>query len=289
MKLTRHDAAMLFVALIWGANFTVTKLAFAELSPLAFTALRFIAGSALLLAVVRAVEGPLRLPRGVMFWRLVGLGLIGNTLYQLGFVFGLDRSTATNTSLIISASPAAVAVLGGALGLERTTPRVRVGIALGLAGVAVVILARAHGSLRIAPGDLFSVGALACWSVYAVGLRTVEDVSPLQITAWTTVAGTPFLVLAAIPDLRRVRWAALDVRAWGGLAYAVVLSLIVGYLLWNRSVRAVGATRTAIYMCVTPLVALLVAWAALGETPSLWHPLGGALIAAGVLLTRARS
>ena len=284
----RHDAAMLFVCLIWGANFTITKLAFAELPPLAFTALRFAAASVLLFAVVRVVEGPIAVPRGALLWRLAGLGIFGNTLYQLGFVLGLARSTATNTSLIISASPAVVAILGTALGIERTTARIRWGIALGLAGVAVVVLARSGAALRAGPGDLFNVGALLCWSIYTVGLRRVDGLSPLQVTAWTTLLGTPGLVLAGIPELSRVRWSAVDVRGWGGLAYAVVLSLIVGYLLWNRSVRAVGGTRTAIYMCVVPLVALLTAWAALGEQPSILHPIGGALIVAGVLLTRLR-
>jgi drug/metabolite transporter (DMT)-like permease len=284
----RHDAAMLLVCLIWGANFSVTKLAFARLSPLAFTALRFLAGSALLFAVVRLVEGRGELPRGPLFWRLFWLGIVGNTLYQLGFVLGLARSTATNTSLIMSASPAAVAILGAALGLERTTARVRWGIALGMAGVAIVVLARAGASfgLRAGNGDLLTLVALACWSIYTLGLRGLEGLSPLRVTAWTTYAGTPGIVLAGIPDLLKVDWRGLGWGVWAALGYATALSLILGYLLWNRSVRAVGGTKTAIYMCVTPLVALLVAWAVLGERPTPLHPIGGALIAAGVLLTR---
>ena len=86
--------------------------------------------------------------------------------------------------------------------------------------------------------------------------------------------------------MRRVHWAAVGPAGWLGLAYAVVLSYIVGYLLWNRNVRAVGATRTAIYMCVTPLVAALIAWAVLGEQPGPLHAAGAAMIVSGVLLTK---
>lgn len=282
----RHDAAMLLVCLLWGANFAVTKMAFTELPPLAFTALRFASGSVLLLLVVRLVEGRIEVPRGPVLWRLAWMGFFGNTLYQLGFVLGLANSTATNSSLILSASPASVAVLGAALGIERTGARARWGIALGIAGVALVLLARAGWTLQVAPGDLLTIGALLSWSIYTLGLRRLGELSPLQITAWATLAGTPGIVLAGIPELTRVRWSALEVRAWGGLSYAVVLSLIVGYLLWNRSVRAVGATRTAIYMCVTPMVAVLAAWIALGERPTFLHGIGGVLIVAGVLLTR---
>jgi drug/metabolite transporter (DMT)-like permease len=286
VKSLRNDAAMLLVCLIWGANCTVTKLAFAKLPPLAFTAVRFVIGSALLFAAVRLVEGRIAVPSRAALGRLVWLGLLGNTLYQFGFIFGLALGTATSTALIISSSPATVAVLAAALGIERTTPRARLGIALGMAGVAVVVIARSHGALRFGAGDLFPLGALVCWTVYTVGLRQLDGLSPLQITAWTTAMGTPGLVLAGIPDLLAVRWGAVDARTLAALAYAIVLSLIVGYLLWNRGVREVGATRTAIYMCVTPLVATLVAWAALGERPTWLHALGGALIACGVVLTR---
>lgn len=287
LRRARHDAGMLMVCLIWGANFTVTKLAFAQLSPLAFTALRFMAGSVLLWALVRRTEGRGAFPRGRTLWHLVWLGVLGNTLYQLGFVLGLARSTATNTSLIVAAAPAVVAILGAAMGLERTTGRTRLGIAFGIAGVLVVVLARpAAAVLQARIGDLFTVGALLCWSVYTVGLRRVSGMSALRVTAWTTYTGTPGLVLAGAPELLRVQWRAVDLSVWGALAYATALSLVLAYLIWNASVRAVGATRTAIYMCVTPLVAVLVAWAALGERPGLLHLAGGALIALGVVLTR---
>jgi drug/metabolite transporter (DMT)-like permease len=279
-----HDLAMLLVCLIWGANFTITKLAFTSLSPLAFTAVRFVIGSALLFAAARAFEGPLRKPGQLprLFW----LGLCGNTLYQLGFVLGLAHSTATNTALIISTSPATVAVAAGALGIERLRRRAWIGVVLGVCGVVLVILAKSGGALHIAAGDLFSIGALVCWTIYTLGLRKLEGITPLQITAWTTLAGTPGLVLAGLPELTGTHWAEVTPGAWAALAYAVVLSLIVGYVLWNRNVRAVGATRTAIYMCVTPLVATLVAWMVLGERPGPLHAAGAALIISGVLLTR---
>ncbi|MGE5048148.1 MAG: DMT family transporter [Deltaproteobacteria bacterium] len=287
LRRARHDAGMLAVCLIWGGNFTVTKLAFAQLSPLAFTALRFVAGSALLWALVRWTEGRGSFPRGATLWHLVWLGVLGNTLYQLGFVLGLARSTATNTSLIVSASPATVSILAAAMGLERATRRTRLGIALGIAGVLVVVLAgpaAAHLEARI--GDLFTLGALVCWSVYTVGLRRVSGMSALRVTAWTAYTGTPGLLLAGAPELLRVRWRAVDPAVWGALAYATALSLVLAYVIWNASVRAVGATRTAIYMCVTPLVAVLVAWGALGERPGLLHVAGGVLIVLGVVLTR---
>jgi drug/metabolite transporter (DMT)-like permease len=95
-------------------------------------------------------------------------------------------------------------------------------------------------------------------------------------------------MLAGLPGLFRLDWGNVKLSAWLGLAYAAVLSLVVAYLLWNRSVKMVGSTRTAIYMCVTPLVAVTGAWLLLGERPRWLQGVGAVLIVAGVLLTRTK-
>jgi len=133
-----------------------------------------------------------------------------------------------------------------------------------------------------------TLGAVFCWAGYTIGLRRVPPgISSLRVTTATTIAGTPGLVLAGIPGVLRLNWAEVPPVAWAGLGYAAVLSLVLAYLLWNRSVKAVGGTRTAIYMCVTPLVAVAGAWLLLGERPHALQAVGAVLIVAGVLLTRA--
>ena len=96
------------------------------------------------------------------------------------------------------------------------------------------------------------------------------------------------LVLAGLPGMVQLNWGAVTLEAWAGLAYAAVLSLVVASLIWNRSGKAVGGTRTAIYMCVTPLFAVVGAWILLGERPHLLQGMGAVLIVAGVLLTRVQ-
>ena len=105
----------------------------------------------------------------------------------------------------------------------------------------------------------------------------------------TTVAGTPGLVLAgragdARDGLERGRAG----RAGRRSAYATFLSLLVAYVIWNRSVQVVGPSRTVIYMCLTPLIAVATAAVFLGERPEPLQAVGAALIIGGVLLTRDR-
>jgi drug/metabolite transporter (DMT)-like permease len=286
--LTSQDAGMLLVCLIWGLNFSVTKIALEQIPPLPFTAIRFTAASLLLWVVLRLAEGPTQVPpAGVK--RLVLLGLVGNTFYQLAFTVGLSKTTASNSALILSTVPTVVALFAGALGLERITSRMWFGIALGTLGVVLVIATRGVGfDVKTLPGDLLTVLAVLCWAGYTVGLRRVPSgISPLRVTTITTLAGTPGLVLVGIPGMLRLSWGAVKLEAWLALGYAAVLSLVLAYLLWNRSVKAVGGTRTAIYMCITPLFAVAGAWLLLAERPHPLQGVGAMLIVAGVLLTRA--
>ncbi|MBA3444753.1 MAG: DMT family transporter [Gemmatimonadales bacterium] len=278
---------MLLVCLIWGMNFSVTKSAFDQLAPLPFTAIRFAISSLLLWLIIRVAEGRTPLPSGALL-RLVVLGMVGNTLYQLAFMLGLARTTATNSALILSTVPTVVAVLAGALRLERVTPRMWSGIALGTMGVVLVIATRGVGFDRATfSGDLLTIAAVLCWAGYTIGLRRVpEGVSPLRVTAITTIAGTPGLVLAGLPGVLRLDWGAVGLNAWLAVAYSSVLSLVLAYLLWNRSVKAIGGARTAIYMCLTPLVAVFGAWLLLGERPHALQGVGAVFIIVGVLLTR---
>jgi drug/metabolite transporter (DMT)-like permease len=288
-RLSAQDAGMLVVCLIWGVNFSVTKLAIDRMPALAFTAIRFALASLLLWLVLRITEGPTT-PAPTALRRLVVLGVVGNTLYQLCFILGLAHTSATNSSLILATVPTVVAVVAGLLGLERITPGMWGGIALGTIGVVLVIATSGvEFSASTLRGDLLTVLAVLCWAGYTVGLRSLPpEFSPLRVTTVTTIAGMPGLVLAGLPGLLVMRWDAVPPSAWAALAYATVLSLVVAYLLWNRSVQTVGGTRTAIYMCVTPLVAVGAAWVILGEHARPLQAVGAALIIAGVLLTRGR-
>ena len=278
---------MLMVCLIWGVNFSVMKLAIAQIPALPFTAVRFALASLLLWPTLRVIEGPARLASADLR-RLVILGVVGNTFYQIAFILGLAHTTATNSALIVATVPTVVAVIAGFLGFERVTPRMWCGIALGTLGVGLVIAASGvEFSTGTVHGDLLTVLAVLCWAGYTVGLRRLPDgISPLRVTTITSIAGTPGLVLAGLPELLRLDWSAVSATAWGALAYATLLSLVVAYILWNRSVQAVGGTRTAIYMCITPLVASAAAWAMLGEQARPSQAVGAMLIIVGVLLTR---
>jgi drug/metabolite transporter (DMT)-like permease len=284
---TATDFGMLLVVVIWGANFAVVKAALAQIPPLALTALRFAIASILLLTIVSLREGSLLPPRGSA-WRHVWLGIVGNTIYQILFITGLARTTAANAALLIATTPVLVAIFGALFRIERVTRRIAFGIALAFAGIAIVMAARgATVSRQTLAGDLLVFASAACWAIYTLGVRAAaEGVSPLRITALTMLTGTPGLIVAGLPQLLRMDWRRVEMTGWLGLAFTSIFSLVIAYIIWNASVRAVGSSRTAIYACATPLVAALVAHFMLGERFVALQAIGAALIIAGVLLTR---
>jgi drug/metabolite transporter (DMT)-like permease len=277
---------MLLVVLIWGGNLPVIKAALTEIPTLAFAGIRFGMASAIFALLLRLREGSIRPPAGTGL-AMVGLGLAGNTAYQLLFMTGLDNTTVANTAVILASTPVLVVLLGAASGVERLTPAVTAGVGLAVAGVVLVLGQDARLTARTLAGDLPVLGAAACWAAYTLGVRRYSTrMSPLRLTTLTMITGTPGLVLAGSPAIARTDWAAVSPAAWGGVAYSTLLALVVAYTLWNTSVAEVGPSRTAVYNCLVPAVAMTLAWLSLGERPGPVPLLGAALILGGVLVAR---
>ena len=161
---------MLLVCLIWGFNFSVTKSALDQIPPLPFTAVRFAARQPAALAGPPRWSRVRRAARRERSGSSILLGIVGNTCYQLAFMLGLARTTATNSALILSTVPTVVARLRRSAGLERITPADVAGHRAGDAG-------RGAGDRdprrRLRPGtlrgDLLTVLAVLCWAGYTVG------------------------------------------------------------------------------------------------------------------------
>lgn len=278
---------MLAVVVIWAANISIVKAALAGMGPLPFTAVRFTTATLLLLVLLRAHAGTLRVPR-VLWGKLLLLGLVGNTAYQFFFIMGLSQTTSANSAMIMGTTPALVALIGGVLGLEKMTRHVMGGVVLALAGIAVVMWQQgASVSTQTLRGDLLILCAVLCWSAYVLGMRTLGgQISSLGVTTFTLLTGTPGLILLGWPGLREVRWSELPGSVWFGLVYSSLLALVVAYVLYNSNIKRIGGVRTGVYSCAIPLLATLIAWPVLGERPRWWHAVGGALIISGVLLAR---
>jgi drug/metabolite transporter (DMT)-like permease len=283
------ELGLALMVLIWGVNFAVVKRALESFEPLGFNALRFLIASVFVLLVLRA-QGPLRWPARADLPRVLLLGVLGNGIYQMAFVLGINLTQAGLASLILALAPLFTALLSALSGHERPGALTWVGALVSLSGVALVSGAgvpTGAGS-GVLLGNLVLLGAAALWALYTVGARPLtERYGSVPTTAWTLWAGAVPLVLAGVPSLARQPWAAVGAGAWGGLAFSALLSIGLAYLIWYRGVERIGNTRTAIYSNLTPVVALCVATLWLKEPLSRFAIIGAVLTLGGVLLVRA--
>lgn len=281
------DALLLLMATIWGVNFSVVKYGLRFMEPLAFNAVRVVLAGVTLLVIAR-VRG-LPLPPRRQLWSLLALGVLGHGVYQALFVEGVAHTRAGNASLVMAATPALIAILGRLLGVERLHARGYLGIALSIIGIAAVMGGSASAEERDASllGDALILASSASWATYTVLLKPhTHHVDGVQVSALTLIGGAVPLVVFSLPSIVRTDWTALPIGAWGSITYGAFLALVVAYLIWYRGIRLIGPTRTSMFSNLQPIIAVLVAWMALGETPTPAQGVGAAAVMAGLLLTR---
>ena len=281
------EAALAMMVFVWGVNFAVVKHALGVFEPLAFNALRFVVASVLVFAVL-SLRGQFSMPAREDLPRVIALGLLGNVMYQMCFILGLDRTLAGHASLMLALTPIMTAFLSMLTGHEKPGPRTWGGASLSILGVALVSGAtlRVEGREALV-GDAILVTASAAWACYTVGARPiVRKYGSIRTTAWTLWVGAVGLMAVGTPALSRQDWGAVDGRAWGGMLFSATFAIGLAYLIWYRGVERIGNTRTAIYSNLTPVVALAAGTVLLNERPSALALVGAALTLAGVMIVR---
>lgn len=284
------DLAILALVIIWGVNFSVVKALLTQFSPLALNGLRFTLGAAVL-APFALRGGQFRRFSRRDWWALAGLGVVGNTMYQFLFITGIDGTLASNAALILAMTPVFITLFSAVLGHEKVTTAGWMGIGISTIGIGLVVSggsAIRFGSETLR-GDLTMLAAAVAWSVYTVGASPlVRRHGALPVTAATMWIGAVVLFILAIPSMAAQDWARPSMLAWTGLVASGCLAVGLAYVIWYYAVEHLGSSRTAVFSNTVPIVALLVAWLALGESPGIVQLIGAVMIIGGVTLTRLR-
>jgi drug/metabolite transporter (DMT)-like permease len=287
------DLLLFATVCIWAVNLVVIKNVIgSELQPIAFTALRFILGAIILLPLLRSLTPAERAVSGLDRWKIIGLGLIGNALYQVLFITGLANTLPTNAALILATPPIFIALIGAIFKLEKLTWLAWLGILMSFGGITLVILGNAPGeTTSSAPrplfGDLMTLGAAIMWALYTLlAAPVLKRHAPLKLTALTVAVGAVPLAVIATPAFVTTDWANVSVTVWLGVLYCGGIALALGYIMWNRGVQQVGAARTAVYSNLTPVLVALLAWLVRGDPVTIYHVVGAVIILTGITLTR---
>lgn len=264
---------------MWGSTYLVTTELLPPGRPLLAAALRALPAGLLLLAL-----SPER-PRGVWWWRSAVLGTLNiGGFFALLFVAAY-RLPGGVAALVGAVQPLVVATLAPRLTGERPVRTVLLAGALGLVGVALLVL-RPEASLD--PLGLVAAfgGALSMALGILLTKRWAAPVPPLTLTAWQLLAGGALLLPLAL--LVEGAPPTLTAEHLAGYGYLTVVGTALAYTLWFRGLRALPASRVAALGLLSPLVATTFGWLVLDQALAAGQLTGAALVISALVLAQVR-
>lgn len=262
------------------------------MDPYSFNALRFIFATVLLWYVARKRGHTLKVEKE-HFWKLVGIGTVGNLFYQMFFIIGVNYTYAANAAVMLGTIPIWVALLSQFFTDEKLTALKALGVLFAFAGVAFIIMG-GQGTLSFESetflGNIITLIAAVCWATYTILSRKYLRVySPIQYSAFMSVVGLIALLIVGLPFLVKLDWSNISYIGYGGVFYSGALSVGLAYIIWNNGVKKIGAVRTAAYQNLVPVLGLIFGLVLLGEELSLLQYIGAGSVITGIVLARLNS
>ena len=223
--------------------------------------------------------------------RLAGLAALGVSINQLLFVGGLARSGPINATVAVLLIPPFTA--GAALLLGREKPRWQrlAGVAIALAGSAVLVGAeRFDASNTRLVGNAMLVANTASYALYLVlAGRTIAKLGSLRTVAWVMLLGAVEALPFTLGPSLAVDWLALPVSAAGSIVFVVLGPTVGAYFLNAWALSRAESSLVATYVYAQPPIAALASWWLLGVLPTGRVMVAGAIIVVGLALaTRGR-
>jgi drug/metabolite transporter (DMT)-like permease len=253
-------AALLLVALLFGANYVVAKVALREVSPLDLVVIRTWGTAAMLFAAVGLRRRPVPEPkvRRSDFGQLLLYSLLGASINQICFLEGLARSTATNASIILVTTPVLTLGFAVALRRERASPTGVVGIAIGLTGALLLIVPRGGVDVtsRAAVGNLLLLLSGSSYALYLVLTRPIlARHDPLKVVSWVFLFAALTVLPVGIGGLRDLIVSGISGVGWVSIVYVVIGGTALPYLLNNWALVRVKSSIVAVYILLQPIIA----------------------------------
>jgi drug/metabolite transporter (DMT)-like permease len=270
---------LLVLSAIWGSSYMFIKVGLRDFSPAAMVELRLLLAAAVLVVFVAGRRGLTALRPALRPGAFVGV--VGMALPFFLISWGETHVDSGVAAVANSSVPIFVALLAlWVMPSERSSGLRIVGLAVGLAGVAVVVGLHPEGGRWAVLGALAVVLASLCYAVSSLFIQRSLHVGGPELAAGATLCGAAVMLPFALARLP-------DHVGWKPLASVVVLGVVatgLAQLLVNRLIGLHGTARTMLVNYLLPGFALLYGVALLGE-PLTAAKLGGlALILAGVTL-----
>ena len=276
----------LFVVLIWGTTFVSSKVLLnSGLLPADIFFVRFVMAYCCMLCIshkrlfANSVADELT---------LVGLGLMGGSVYFLVENMALLHSTASNVSILVSTTPLVTAMLLAIFyKSERLSMRQIFGSILAFVGVVLVVL-NGQFILHLNPlGDALALGASFTWGFYSLFMRRImgrysADFITRKVFFYGLVTILPYF--AFVNPLNIDLLTSGNMTIWSNLIFLGIIASTGGYLLWNWVMRKLGAVKSTNFIYLQSLVAMVAGHVILGERITFMAIAGAVILIVGMVL-----
>jgi drug/metabolite transporter (DMT)-like permease len=275
-------AAALVTVTLWGSAFVAIRDAGETLSPGSIALGRLLVSLVVLGVAAWIVREPLPERRDLAGIAAFGVLFLG--VYSLALNAAERRVDAGTAAMVINVGPILIAVLAGIFLREGFPRRLHAGCAVAFAGCVLIGLASSESSRAGLGIVLLVVAAVAYATAVVIQKPVLARASTLQVTWLGCVAGALVCVPFAPTLVRDLDGAPPSAVAW--TVYLGVAPTALGFATWSYALRRMTAGRLASLAYLIPVVAILLGWALLGETPPVLALVGGGLCLTGVAIAR---
>lgn len=280
--------ALLAVALIYGANYSITKVVIDDnyMMPINLVMFRVITG-ALLFNIFHQVFIKEKVDRAD-FGRLLLCAITGVAINQSFFIVGLKYTTPINASLIMTTTPILVLIASAIIIKERITNLKIGGILLGIIGAVTLILLKngaINWNMESLKGDLMILINATSYGIYLVLVKSLmKKYHPITVVKWVFSIGLILMLPFGISGIETIDWANFPSEVWASIAFIMIATTFLAYLLNAFALKLVNPSVVSVYIYLQPVIATIIAliW---GKDSLTWEKLAaGALIFIGVYL-----
>jgi drug/metabolite transporter (DMT)-like permease len=282
------DLLMIVTAMLMGSSYPFAKDVLAVMSPLLYSASRYLVASLFLFAMMALLRKPLALPRRDWVPMIV-LSLIGVALFQACWGLAMARTAPSLGSIVMTTTTAFSAILAW-IGGRRLPALGWAGIVIAFAGVVIVVnnsLSAFTISIDSLDGTLIWMLSAFAWALYVDrGAPYNLRLGALPVMAWTTLIGSLILLPISLVFDSLGEFARLDDRLLGFWLYTAIFPVGVAFLGLTAGLDRLGVSRVMVYMYLIPVAGVGLSAAFFGDPLTAARVLGGLIVLLGVILTR---